>query len=663
MNFQLNIEKIYDHLYANYASKTPSAIGDEVGKVLHTGIFLEEKGKTETAFNFNRIEAAALLNGDVEGRKKFAEFVRKSFDEMNKTWSLYSSKEKIMLDDHNLCYCCTQLSGIKISDKNRDIFGDAVEVFRAEWAKRIGGQFFTDQQVTKLAVNLLEFDPRKGDDLIDICAGTGGFLLAGLNRIQNLAKNSDEKEIIKLACKSLKGQEIDPDVCAVATSTLKTRLGTQANELIKNVNSLDMETFYGKDSLIKENSHKCAATNPPFGTKITIKDQEVLKNFNLALKKQGIKRVLVPTAPDILFLEQNIKMLVPGIGKLAIVMPYQLLSGPQTLYVRRWLLSNTRIIAVIDLPPETFQPHTGTKTSLVVVERLKKPCNDLKEITDYKIFMAIPRWVGHDRRGHPFYKKDTTELLTDFNEVSLAYEKFKEGDDPTKLYNSCFSIKYKAIVNDPLLRINSKFLAPLTKAQEKSSPMLKKSDWKIVKLRDLTKDIFYPGRFKRNYVEYFPGAVPFLGGSNINEFITRSSKWLAPDDSKLQELKVKKGWILITRSGTTGIVSSVPEAWDGYAMSEHIIRIIPDENKVKSEYLLAVLQSDYVQRILAKGIYGSVIDEINPDYIGNIEIPIPASEKDYNHIVQMLKEAEKYRQLGILNYVEALDKMNKVLTT
>ncbi len=665
MNFQSNIEKIYDHLYANHFSKTPSVIGEEVGKILHTGMFIEEQQGNKPAFNFNRIEAIALLNGDISNRKKFADSIQTSFVQMNKKWVLYGNKDKINLDDYDICYCCTQLSGIQISNKNRDLFGDAVEVFRAEWVKRMGGQFFTDQQVTKLAVNLLEFDPRKGDDLIDICAGTGGFLIAGLNRIQQLVNESEqihEKEIIKLASKSLKGVEIDVDVCTVANSTLKTRLGIMGNNLIKRANSLDVDVFKNKDFLLHENSHRCAATNPPFGTKITIKDSKILSNFELAHRNQGLKKTVVPTAPDILFLEQNLKMLIPGKGKLAIVLPYQLLSGPQTYYIRKWLLRNSNIIAVIDLPLETFQPYTGTKTSLVVLERKKILDNDQKEIHDYNIFMSIPRWVGHDRRGNPIYDKNGTELLTDFNQVISAFDEFKKGKNSKNKHDLSFTVKYSSIINDDLLRINAKFWKPISDSQIKQNVNFKKSDWRMVKLKDLVKDIFYPGRFKRNYVDYSPGAIPFLGGSNINEFITTTNKWLSPDDPKLNDLKVRKGWILITRSGTTGLISSVPDAWDEYAMSEHVIRIVPDETKVPAEYLLAVLKSDYCQKILAKGIYGSVIDEINPDYIGNMDIPIPSSKKDYEPIIKMLNESEKYRQLGILNHLEAVDRINKLLS-
>ena len=68
-----------------------------------------------------------------------------------------------------------------------------LKTIRGQWAKQVGGQFFTDSLVTKLAMTFLDFDPRKGDDLVDICSGTGGFLLAGLNHIRELLKKLERK--------------------------------------------------------------------------------------------------------------------------------------------------------------------------------------------------------------------------------------------------------------------------------------------------------------------------------------------------------------------------------------------------------------------------------------------------------------------------------------
>lgn len=530
----------------------------------------------------------------------------------------------------------------------------------------MGGQFFTDTEITKLAVNLLDFDPRKGDDLVDICAGTGGFLLAGLNSIQLLLNSEsgtrfDEKKIVEIINGSLKGIEIDEEICKVANSTLQVRLGAKEYEIVSLGDSLNPLQFRANESKIKYDSHLCLATNPPFGTKITVKDPTILKNFELASTSNNSMTSLRPTPPDILLLEQNLKLLKKGEGRLAIVLPYQILSGPKTRYIRNWLLRNSDLIAVIDLPSETFQPYTGTKTSLVVVKRKSNQSADLHSTPDYNVFMATPRFIGHDRRGLPIFRREDGEIMSDIQDVIDCFIRFRANYELKFTSSNCFVTKFSDIVKDPLLRINARFWKPSAYSEIEGINRFQTNEWEVKKIKDLAKRIFYPGRFKRNYIEYDPTAIPFLGGADLNEFYFRPRKWLSPFDPKISELKVKKGWVLITRSGTTGLVSMVPSTWDGFAVSEHVIRIVPDETKIIPEYLLAVLQSKYIQNKLAKGVYGSVIDEIDPEYVGEIEIPVPKSKEEVKKIVNSIKEANKHRELGMIKSMDAIEKIDGLI--
>ena len=84
---------------------------------------------------------------------------------------------------------------------------------------------------------MLGFNPFNGDDLIDICSGTGGFLLAAFNHLREIIKkdyNGDEKLLAEIASKSLKGQEIDSEVANLANNTLTVRTGLYSSELDKN---------------------------------------------------------------------------------------------------------------------------------------------------------------------------------------------------------------------------------------------------------------------------------------------------------------------------------------------------------------------------------------------------------------------------------------------
>ncbi len=673
---QQRIINIYNHLYANGSTRTPAGICAEVGKILHVALFLEENKNRVPAFDYNQLEARSLLAGDGLFTSSIPDDVREWFHEMNDAWKLYGEGTSINVDDFDVRYICSQLNGIVVSDRNRDVFGDALEIFRSQWVKRTGGQFFTDQRVTSLAMALLDFDPRNGDDLVDICAGTGGFLLAGLNHIEELLREDgrgsvSEVDVVSLATKALKGQEVDTDVCDIANATLLARLGTVHCPIVTVSDSLRLGTSGDGGSFLQFNSHLCAASNPPFGTKITIKDPEVLRRFDLAYQLGGNRTILdndtkfvTPRAPDILFLEQNIRLLKPGWGRLAIVLPYQILSGPQTLFVREWLIKHAQIQAVIDLPPETFQPHTGTKASLVVVKRRSEPLTALDQIKNEPVFVSMPRWIGHDRRGNPVYRRTeegqlTDQILSDFEQVRKAFEAFQRREEPSLSHPQSFQIRSEAIIRDPLLRMNALFHRPLPIGIRQGTTITHESPWRTVRLADVVERIFYPGRFKRNYVDYFPGAVPFLGGSNISQLDVTTDKWLHPDDKHIESLRVSAGWLLITRSGSTGIISSVPEAWDGYAMSEHIIRIIPDPTKLNPYYLQAFLRSGHGQTILAKGVFGSVIDEITPEFIGDIGVPIPSSPDFLSEVIATMCSAEQARQIAIQMTNEAIERLNR----
>ena len=93
----------------------------------------------------------------------------------------------------------------------------------------------------------------------------------------------------------------------------------------------------------------------------------------------------------------------------------------------------------------------------------------------------------------------------------------------------------------------------------------------------------------RNTINLYlcPGDNSELSATNIRENCNRSQLMcdtnFAKDDPNINQLQVREGWILVTRSGSTGIVSSVPKAWDGFAISEHVIRIIPDEKILPKE--------------------------------------------------------------------------------
>jgi hypothetical protein len=314
VHLQQRVTQIYDHLYANAAVRTPSGICTEVGKLLHAAMFLEEAQGQVPAFSFERTDLRALLNQEQFRSTQVATGIRRAFKEMNGSWHLYQDTAELLLSDLDIAYTAAQLAGIPVSDRDRDVFGDTIEIIRSHWVKRVGGQYFTDHHVTSLAMTLLDFDPRRGDDLVDICAGTGGFLLAGINHIRRVleskgSKSGFESELVRLASKSVRGQEVDKGICDLANASLHARLNSGTLHLVSVGDSLRLEAFQTKSrNGLAFGSHSCAASNPPFGTKITIKDPGILKGYDLAMTTprgtvgliEGWGK-LTPRAPDILF--------------------------------------------------------------------------------------------------------------------------------------------------------------------------------------------------------------------------------------------------------------------------------------------------------------------------------------------------------------------------
>ena len=156
---------------------------------------------------------------------------------------------------------------------------------------------------------------------------------------------------------------------------------------------------------------------------------------------------------------------------------------------------------------------------------------------------------------------------------------------------------------------------------------LRTSGQRLKNLVDIADSIFIPPRFKRMYVEQEHG-VPFLQGSHVVHFQPTDLKFLSRASRRLEQWIVRSGWILVTCSGTIGRTIVCPPEWDGWAASQHILRIIPNEKRCPAGYLCAFLSSPLGQAQLTANIYGAVVDELTEDQAGTILVPLPKTTDD-----------------------------------
>jgi type I restriction enzyme S subunit len=137
--------------------------------------------------------------------------------------------------------------------------------------------------------------------------------------------------------------------------------------------------------------------------------------------------------------------------------------------------------------------------------------------------------------------------------------------------------------------------------------------------------VYIPPRFARTYVERNQG-IPFLQGKHIVEIKPYDIKCISRKATKhIEKWIIKQGTVLITCSGTIGRVSLVPKVWDGWAATQHILRIIPHESG-DDGYLASFLMSPYGYHQLLAKTYGAVIGEIAEEHVRPIFVPDASSD-------------------------------------
>ena len=131
----------------------------------------------------------------------------------------------------------------------------------------------------------------------------------------------------------------------------------------------------------------------------------------------------------------------------------------------------------------------------------------------------------------------------------------------------------------------------------------------VLKLGDIAES-FVPPRFKRAYVKNEAEGIPLLQGTHIPQIKPQGIKYIWKEMKNLEAYKVRKNWILVTCSGTIGRLSMVRNHWDGWAATNHLLRIVAKQGKLKEGFLAIFLMSIYGQIQFNRLVYGGVVDEI-----------------------------------------------------
>lgn len=169
------------------------------------------------------------------------------------------------------------------------------------------------------------------------------------------------------------------------------------------------------------------------------------------------------------------------------------------------------------------------------------------------------------------------------------------------------------------------------------------SPFEMLTIKDVTSDIFYGNRAKRVYVTKRENGIPFLSSSDILqadlENVKLASKKYTPC---IEQMKLEKGWTLISRSGTIGNCAFANAKHAQKLASEDVIRLVPN-NILRGGLVYAYLASNHGHSLLTQGTFGAVIQHIEPNFIASLPIP-KFPEAFQQEVDDLIQESARLRE-------------------
>jgi len=370
------------------------------------------------------------------------------FDLAKREWpDIFDRTAKINLSAEHLSVCVGELQDVRLFGSNLRVIDEAFEYLVPDVSKKKKGQFFTPRVVIDMCVQML--NPRNKEYVIDTACGSAGFLVHTMQHVwKSLGTKEAEREY---ASRYLFGIDFDEKSTKISraimliagdgkshiykTSSLDTRDWPSAMKdelkrlgLVQELDDFDANR-HNQETLQHLNFDVLLA-NPPFAGEI--KERHLLAQYELGKNSKG--KIPKKVERHLLFIERNLEVVRPG-GRLAVVLPQGIFNNTSAEYIRQYMLKKARVLAVVGLHVNSFKPHTGTKTSVIFLQKWNE--DELDEggnpkVEDYPIFFATQKQSFKDNSGDYIFEKDkdgqviqdedgNPKYLSDLDEIADAF--------------------------------------------------------------------------------------------------------------------------------------------------------------------------------------------------------------------------------------------------
>ncbi len=422
---------------------------EEIFKLIYSKLYDEKEAlsRPNQGLDFRKSPT-----GKPEETKKIIE---KLFDEAKEEWpNVFEKTEKMKLSPEHLSVCVGELQNLKLFGSNLRIIDEAFEYLISKASKGEKGQYFTPRVVIDMCVKML--NPKNKEYIIDTACGSAGFLVHAMQYVwRNLLTKEAKKDY---ASRYLFGIDFDERTAKISRAIMliagdgKSHIFRENSlnsiewdsEIKNELKRLKLLTEFNDYEKNKDNEKNFESldfdlllANPPFAGEI--KEKKLLKKYDLAKNNKGKTRNKVER--HILFIEKNLNCVREG-GRLAIVLPQGIFNNTTEQYIREYIMKKARLLAVIGLHRNSFKPHTGTKTSVMFLQKWTKDeldKNGSPKIENYPIFFATSKKSFKDNSGdYVFEKNEEGEIIkdefgnpkyeTDLGEIAEAFVKWGKGE-------------------------------------------------------------------------------------------------------------------------------------------------------------------------------------------------------------------------------------------
>lgn len=477
----------------------------------------------------------------------------------------------------------------EFSYDHSEMLGDAFEYLLSVLGSQgDAGQFRTPRHIIDFIVKLI--DPKKTESICDPACGTAGFLISSYKHIVEQNTKNASGDLLtpddrKRMMENFAGYDISPDM--VRLSLVNMYLHGFTTPQIYEYDTLTDETRWNE-------YYDVFLANPPFMTpKGGIRPS---KKFSIDAKKA-----------EVLFTDYMAEHLTTA-GRAGIIVPNGIVATTQTAYKQlRKLLVENSLIAVISLPAGVFQPYSGVKTSILILDKqLAKKTNNI-------LFLKIENdgfELGAQRREH------------DKNDLPDALKVFADYKNAMILGQDFESNKYKNITlveKEVVLKNKDIVLSADRYIQNKAS----QTEFEIVKIGDVFKTSSGGTPLRSNLEYYNNGTIPWLKSGEVAQgYIYNSEEFITEEGLKNSSAKLfPVNSVLVAMYGATagqvGILKF--EATTNQA----VCAIYPNE-KALPEYLYYILKQQTANFVALSG--GGGQPNISQQIIKDFEIPLPPLE-------------------------------------